>query len=325
MTPYDGIKAASNSTVTFTQGCERWSNSESGFPAAVAAARAADVAVVAVGTWSRDQGELWANLNATTGAHIDTSTLGLVGAMPRLVAAIIATGRPTVVVFSSGKPVAEPWISENATALVQQFYPSEQGGNALADVLYGDVNPAGRLSVGVPTDVGTLPVYYDYLNSGRAWPNPGAAYPNGTLVFGTNYVLDTPEPLYEFGYGKSYSTFAYANLALSNEGGGACGAADKLTVTVDVTNNGTRDGAEVVQLYVRDEVASVVVPNMQLKGFSKVSIAAGETATVEIPLDVSALGLWDVRLNYVVEPGNFTVFVGGSSKDLRLNTTLTVQ
>ncbi|KAJ9156912.1 Glycoside hydrolase [Coniochaeta hoffmannii] len=322
VTPYDGIKAASNGTVTFIQGCERWSNDESGFPAAIAAAEAADVAVVVVGTWSRDQGELWTGLNATTGEHIDTSTLNLVGAMPRLVQAIINTGKPTVVVFSSGKPITEPWISENATALIQQFYPSEQGGNALADILYGVVNPSGKLSVGFPTDIGTLPVYYDYLNSGRSWPNPGHAYPNGSLVFGSNYVLDTSMPLYEFGYGKSYSTFDYRNLRLSKS---EAGAEDKLTVTVDVTNNSTRDGAEVVQLYVRDEIASVVVPNIQLRGFDKVLIKAGQTTVVNIPLDVSQLGLWDIRLKYVVEPGNFTVFVGSSSKDLRLNSTLTVQ
>ena len=125
------------------------------------------------------------------------ASLNLVGAMPRLVSAIINTGKPTVVVFSSGKPVTEPWISTNASALVQQFYPSEQGGNALADVLFGDHNPSGKLSVSFPYDVGTTPIYYDYLNSARAWPNPGQAYPNGTLVFGTNYVLNTPLPLYE--------------------------------------------------------------------------------------------------------------------------------
>jgi beta-glucosidase len=117
--------------------------------------------------------------------------------MPRLVSTIIDTGKPTVVVFSSGKPVTEPWISQNASALVQQFYPSEQGGNALADVLFGDVNPAGRLSVSFPYDVGTTPIYYDYLNSGRSGSNPGVAYPNGTLKFGSSYVLNTPQPLYE--------------------------------------------------------------------------------------------------------------------------------
>lgn len=200
VTPLDGIQAAMNDvggTVTFAQGCERWSTDESGFPDAIAAATAADVAVVVVGTWSRDQGELWTGLNATTGEHIDVSDLRLVAAMPRLVQAVIATGTPTVVVYSSGKPITEPWISANASALVQQFYPSEQGGYALADVLFGVVNPSGRLSVSFPYDVGTTPIYYDYLNSARAYPNPGHIYPNGTLVYGSTYVFQNPEAMYE--------------------------------------------------------------------------------------------------------------------------------
>lgn len=200
VTPLDGIQAvasAAGGTVTFSQGCERWSNDESGFPEAIAAAEAADVAVVVVGTWSRDQGELWTGLNATTGEHIDVSDLKLVAAMPRLVQAVITTGTPTVVVFSSGKPITEPWISTNASALVQQFYPSEQGGSALADVLFGDYNPSGRLSVSFPYDVGTTPIYYDYLNSARAYPNPGHIYSDGTLVYGSTYVFQNPEALYE--------------------------------------------------------------------------------------------------------------------------------
>ena len=172
---------ASSGKVAYAKGCERWSNDQSGFPEAVAAAEAADVAVVVVGTWSRDQNELWAGVNATTGEHIDVSNLNLVGAMPHLVKAIVDTGKPTVVVFSSGKPITEPWISREAAALVQQFYPSEQGGHALADVLFGRVNPSGKLVVGFPYDVGTTPVYYDHLNSGRGSPAPGATYENGTM------------------------------------------------------------------------------------------------------------------------------------------------
>jgi beta-glucosidase len=212
------------------------------------------------------------------------------------------------------------WISQNASALVQQFYPSEEGGNALADILFGDVNPSGKLSVGFPYDVGTTPVYYDYLNTGRG-SSPGHDYPNGTLVFGSEYVLNSPIPLYEFGYGKSYSTFQYSNLKLSKAN---VTATDSITVTVQVTNNSTRDGAEVIQLYVRDLIASVAVPNLMLKGFSKVLIHAGETATVQIPLDIKELGLWDIGMKYTVEPGDFVVFVGSSSADLRLNATITV-
>lgn len=185
MTPLDGIRAASRGQVTYTPGCEKWSSDRSGIAAAVAAAEAADVAVVVVGTWSRDQQELWAGRNATTGEHVDAHTLDLAGAMPPLVRAVLANaaGTPAVVVFSSGKPVTAPWVSRRAAALVQQFYPSEQGGRALADVLFGDANPSGRLAVGFPHDVGTTPVYYDYLNSGRAGasPDPGAVYDNGTM------------------------------------------------------------------------------------------------------------------------------------------------
>lgn len=322
VTPLAGIKAASNGTVTFAQGCERWSNDESGFEEAITAAEAADVAVVMVGTWSRDQYELWRGYNATTGEHIDQASLDLVGAMPRLVKTIIDTGIPTIVVFSSGKPITEPWISEHASALVQQFYPSEQGGNALADVLFGDVNPSGKLSVSFPYDVGTLPIYYDYLNSARSWPNPGKEYENGTLVFGSNYVLNTPLPLYTFGYGLSYTTFEYSNMRLSQS---TASTNDIIVVSVDVTNSGDRDGMEVVQMYVSDIIASVVVPNMELKGFKKVEIAAGETKTVELELKVEELGLWNVKYEYVVEAGDFGIFIGASSGDFRVNSTLTVQ
>ncbi|EHK96474.1 putative Periplasmic beta-glucosidase [Glarea lozoyensis 74030] len=317
VTPLDGIKAASKGS------CERWSNDESGFPEAVAAASAADVAVVVVGTWSRDQFELWQGLNATTGEHVDVASLNLVGAMPHLVKAIIDTGKPTVVVFSSGKPVTEAWISSSASALLQQFYPSEEGGNALADVLFGAVNPSGKLSVGIPYDVGTTPIYYDYLNSGRVdgSPDVGKEYDNGTIAFGHSYVLNDPNPLYEFGYGKSYSTFTYSNITLSKAN---ATVADTVIVSVQVTNNSTRDGTEVVQLYVRDVIASVVVPNIQLKGFAKVVIAAGATKTVQITLAVTDLGLWNIKMKYVVEPGDFIIYVGSSSADLRANTTLPI-
>ncbi|TVY93594.1 Periplasmic beta-glucosidase [Lachnellula willkommii] len=320
VTPLDGIKSAGNGSITYSQGCERWSNDQSGFAEAVAAASAADVAVVVVGTWSRDQNQLWQGLNATTGEHVDVASLNLVGAMPHLVQAIINTGKPTVVVFSSGKPITEPWISSSASALVQQFYPSEEGGNALADVLFGDVNPSGKLSVGFPYDVGTTPIYYDYLNSGRP-VDAGEITANGTLVFGHQYVLNSPLPLYSFGYGLSYSSFQYSNVTLSKS---TASASDTITASVQVTNNSTRDGTEVVQLYVKDLISSVVVPNLQLKGFSKVEIAAGKTETVNIDVSIQDLGLWDINLKYVVEPGDFVVWIGSSSADLRGNATFTV-
>lgn len=308
--------------MTYAQGCERWSNDDSGFDEAIAAAEAADVAVVVVGTWSRDQNELWGGLNATTGEHVDVSNLNLVGAMPRLVKAIIDTGKPTVVVFSSGKPITEPWISDAASALVQQFYQSEMGGNALADVLYGEVNPSGKLSVSFPYDVGTLPIYYDYLNSARAYPDPGHVYDNGTIVFGHNYVLENPTALYEFGYGLSYSKFEYSDISVSKK---KLSAKDTLTVSVDVSNTSDRDGAEVVQVYVKDLVSSVEVARYQLRGFDKITVPAGKTKTAKVDLKVEDWGVWNQKMKYVVEPGDFTIYVGSSSEDFKGNVTVTVR
>jgi beta-glucosidase len=320
VTPLKGIQDVSAGKVTYAKGCERWSTDESGFPEAIAVAEAADIAVVVVGTWSRDQFELWQGVNATTGEHVDVASLNLVGAMGPLVQAIIETGKPTIVVFSSGKPITEPWISENAHALIQQFYPGEQGGAGLADVLYGDVNPSGRLSVSFPYDVGTLPVYYDFLNSGRS-TEAGKIWPNGTLQFGHQYVLNTPQPLYEFGYGLSYTNFTYSNVTLSKN---EVNADEKITATVSVTNPSEWVGKEVVQVYVQDVLASIVVPNIELKGFKKVSINAGETVDVSVELDVGKWGLWNRTMDYVVEKGEFVVHVGSSSKDLRGNGTVTV-
>jgi beta-glucosidase len=276
-----------------------------------------------VGTWSRDQRELWQGLNATTGEHVDVNDLSLVGAQAPLIKAIIDTGKPTVVVFSSGKPITEPWLSNSASALVQQFYPSEQGGNALADVLFGDYNPSGKLSVSFPRYVGDLPIYYDYLNSGRSIGDSGYEAENGTLVFGHQYVLGSPEPWFPFGHGLSYVNFTYGEVSLSKTN---VTASDTISVSVDLTNTDSfRDGTEVVQIYIVDEITSVVVPNRQLKGFEKVFVPAGETKTVTVDIDVADLGLWDARMKYVVEKGEFTVLVGSSSTDVRGNATFWVQ
>jgi beta-glucosidase len=323
ITPLDGINGLGNGKITYAQGCERWSTSEDGFPEAIAAAEAADVAVVVVGTWSRDQNELWQGLNATTGEHVDVNSLDLVGAQEPLVRAIIATGKPTVVVFSSGKPVTAPWISGNAAALVQQFYPSEQGGAALASVLFGETNPSGKLAVSFPRSVGDLPVHYDYWNSGRgASPDAGVAYENGTLVYGHQYVLGDPRPLYEFGYGLSYSTFIYSDISVDKQ---QVSAADTVTISATVKNTSARDGKEVVQVYVKDLIASVVVPNIQLRGFEKVLLKAGESKRVSIKVKVQDLGVWNARMKYVVEPGEFMFMVGASSNDIKGNVTITLR
>ncbi|KAJ7066911.1 glycoside hydrolase superfamily [Mycena belliarum] len=210
ISPLDGFKqyianTSSSVKINFAQGCELSSNDDSGFGEAVMAAQASDIAVVMVGTWSLDQTLLWTpGTNATTGEHVDLSDLGLVGAQLDLVKAVKAAGKPTVVVFVSGKPVAEPWIQANADAVIQQFYPGELGGLALAEVVFGAVNPSGKLPVSFPRSVGTTPVFYNYLKGSRPL-DPGRILDNGALKFGHQYVLDSPVPLWSFGHGLSYT------------------------------------------------------------------------------------------------------------------------
>ncbi|KAI0915479.1 hypothetical protein AcV5_003688 [Taiwanofungus camphoratus] len=307
--------------INYAQGCELWSNDESGFPAAVAAVQESDAAIVMVGTWSLDQTLLWTpGTNATTGEHVDLSDLGLVGAQLKLVQAVKAAGKPTIVVFVSGKPVAEPWIQEYADAVVQQFYPGELGGLALAEIVFGDINPSGKLPVSFPQNVGTTPAFYNYLKSGRP-VDPGEITDNGTLVFGHQYVLNTPVPLWSFGHGLSYTTFNYTDLKLSSS---TIGITDDFNVTVTVHNTGKVDGKEVVQVYMTDVVSSVVTPNQGLVGFRKVDIPAGDSQKVTVQVNSSELGLWSLKSSWIVEPGEFAIKVGTSDQTF-LNTTLIVQ
>ncbi|KAJ7174638.1 glycoside hydrolase superfamily [Mycena filopes] len=301
---------SSSVKINFAEGCKLWSNDDSGFGAAVMAAQASDIAVVMVGTWSLDQTLLWTQgTNATTGEHVDLSDLGLVGAQLDLVKAVKATGKPTVVVFVSGKPVAEPWIqASNADAVVQQFYPGELGGRAIAEVLFGAVNPSGKLPVSFPRNVGTTPVFYNYLKGSRS-VDPGQVLDDGTLMFGHQYVLNSPVPLWSFGHGLSYTTFNYTGLKISPS---TISTTQDFNVVVTVHNSGSVAGKEVVQVYMTDVVSSVVTPNQQLVGFQKVNIPAGGSVTVTIPIQSSQLAVWSMQNTWVVEPGQFRIKVGTS-------------
>ncbi|KAI0033860.1 glycoside hydrolase family 3 protein [Vararia minispora EC-137] len=323
ISPLDGFtELLSNTSVSvhFAQGCELWSNDQSGFAAAVDAAQKSDVAIVMVGTWSLDQTLLWMpGTNATTGEHVDLSDLALVGAQLDLVKAVQATGVPMVVVFVSGKPIAEPWIAQHVDAVIQQFYPGELGGLALAEIIFGSANPSGKLPVSFPQSVGTTPVFYDYLKGSRPL-DPGTVTDNGTLVFGHQYVLSTPVPIWSFGHGLSYTTFDYSNLKLSPS---SIGTSDNFNVTVTVKNSGLRDGKEVVQVYMTDVVSSVVTPNQQLVGFVKVDIPAGQSKTVSIEVLSSQLAVWSLKNTFEVEPGTFVIKIGTSDQSF-LSGNLTV-
>ena len=258
---------------------------------AVAAARQADVVVVVIGTNESTSREAWSD------GHLgDVADLGLTSQQDDLVDAVRATGKPVVVVLINGRPLAVTRIAESAAAILEGFYLGQEGGTALAEVLFGDVNPGGKLPISVPRHVGQLPVYY-----GR---KPTSFRP---------YLDMTREPLFPFGYGLSYTTFQLDNVRVDPP---RIGPAGRATVTVDVANTGTRAGDEVVQLYVHDRVASVTRPVKELRGFERVSLAPGEKKTVRFTLGPEALRFTDENMARVVEPGVFDVMLGTSSTGL---------
>ena len=206
----------------------------------------------------------------------------------------------------NGRPLSTRWAAEHVPAILEAWLPGERGGEAVADLLFGDHEPEGRLPITVPRHVGQLPVAYDHKPSKAYWIRDG---------WGKPYADMSPEPLFEFGHGLSYTRFAYTNLRIAPSGIGHGGTVE---VSVDVSNEGKRAGQEVVQLYLRDPVASVVVPVQRLRGFEKVSLAAGEARTVRFTLRPLDIALLDADLRWTVEPGTFEVAVGSSSRKLPL-------
>jgi beta-xylosidase len=278
-------------------GCDVLGDSTAGFAAAVDAARKAQVAVVVVG----DRAGLVDG--CTSGESIDRADLGLPGVQQALVEAVVATGVPVVVVLINGRPPAVPWIAAHAAAVVEVWLPGEEGGNAVADVLFGDYNPGGKLPISLPVTVGQVPVYYNHKPSG------------GRTNWKGDYVGVSTKPLFPFGHGLSYTRFEYGGLEISPA---QVGAADCVRIRLSVANAGERSGDEVVQLYVRDVVASVTRPVKELKGFKRVTLAPGESKTLSFELAVAQLGFYDRTMAFVVEPGTIEVMLGSSSEDIRL-------
>jgi len=210
------------------------------------------------------------------------------------------------VVLMNGRPLAIPWLDENVPAILETWFLGLQTGPAVADVLFGDYSPGGKLPVSFPRTVGQVPIYYNHKNTGRP--------PSEQERYTSKYIDVHWTPLYAFGHGLSYTTFDYSNLRLS---AAQVRATDSVTVAVAVTNSGARAGAEVVQLYVRDDVASITRPVRELRGFERIVLQPGETRTVQFTLRAADLAFYDQRLRRVVEPGTFTVWVGTSSADER--------
>lgn len=302
VTLLEGIKTAVPSAkISYAKGCDVNSDSTAGFSDAVDLAKKADVVIVAVGESADMSGEA-----------ASRSSLDLPGRQLDLLKALQATRKPIVAVLMNGRPLTIPWLAENAGAILETWYAGTQGGNAIADVLFGSVNPSGKLPVTFPRSVGQVPLYYNHANTGRP--------PVATEKYTSKY-LDLPwTPLYPFGFGLSYTQFRMSNLQLSAD---TIRVNGKVTVTVDVENAGQRTGDEVVQLYIRDVAASVVRPVKELKGFRRVTLQAGEKRQVKFELGSEQLGFYNRDLRFVVEPGEFKIMVGSNSADV-IEKSLTV-
>ena len=300
--------------VEYVKGCAVRDTSESNISEAVKAARRADVIIVAVGGSSaRDFKTSYKETGAAVtdsktisdmdcGEGFDRATLTPLGHQMELLKALKATGKPLVVIYIEGRPMDKSWAAQNADALLTAYYPGQEGGTAIADVLFGDYNPAGRLPVSVPANIGQLPVYYN-----KKPPMPH------------DYVEMSARPLYPFGYGLSYTTFKYDNLQVKKQGPTA------FEVSLKVTNTGQYDGDEVVQLYLHDEFASTAQPLKQLKKFQRIFIPKGETRDITFTLEAEDLSIINADMKCVVEPGDFTIMIGSSLDNILLQETITVE
>ena len=288
VTVLQGIKShvSADTKVLYARGCDFLSSDTSGFADAIAAANQADAVILVVGDNSASgQGK------STTGENNDGATLEIPGVQRELIRQIQATGKPVVLVLVNGKPFTLAWEAQNIPAILETWYPGEEGGDATADLIFGDRNPSGRLPITFPRSVGQLPLRYNYLPSGRNFS-----------------YYDMPfTPQYRFGYGLSYTTFKYSNLATKVNDDGS------VTVSADVENTGDRAGDEVAQLYVTDVYTSVIMPIIEQKGFRRISLKPGEKQTVTFELAPYQLSLLDAGMTRVVEPGIFRVHVGGAS------------
>jgi beta-glucosidase len=296
-----GVRAKlPNARVSYVQGCDGLAAEPNQIAEARKAAREAEIAIVVLG--ERHMG----TPRATDGEGSDVASLDLQGRQQELLEAVVGAGKPTVLVLSNGRPLSIRWAAEHVPAIVEAWNSGERGGEAVADVLFGDHNPSGRLPITVPRHSGQLPMYYNYMPSKS----------------GRRYVDMPITPLWEFGFGLSYTKFEYANLALSAKEIGARGS---IEVSADVSNTGSRAGEEVVQLYINDPIASVTRPVKELKGFERISLQPGEKKTVKFTLTPEELAIYDANMVRRVEPGAFNVMVGSSSEQIRLRATFEVR
>jgi beta-glucosidase len=322
----DGIKQLTGDKlqINYAKGCDLSSLDKSGFDEAINAAANSDAVVVVLGTtsvvfsgigWNGHAPENEPKDPFTCGEGYDVSDISPQGVQRELLQALYKTGKPIILVLVHGRPWSISWEKDNIPAILEAWYPGERGGNAVANILFGKVNPSGRLNVSVPQSTGHIPVFYNHVNSGRGfYHNPGTADKPGQ-----DYVFASAQALFPFGYGLSYTTFKYADMKVSKP---IFGKGEKLTVSVAVSNTGTIEGKEVVQLYLGNKVNSVTTPVMALKGFDKVNLKPGETKMVKFTIDADDIGIWNTQMKWVTEPGTFDVMIGRSAEEVVLKQTV---
>ena len=295
----EGIKSkvSPQTRLYYAQGCDVTDASKEGFAEAVEIARKSEVAVLVVA------GKSGLTPDCTCGEFRDRAEIGLPGVQQELVRAIYETGTPAVVVLVNGRPFTIPWIAEHIPAIVEAWLPGEEGGEAVADVLFGDYNPGGKLPITFPRAVGQTPIFYNHKPSGGR-----------SFLYG-DYVSLSAKPLFPFGHGLSYTRFEFDNLQIAPS---QVGVEGKVQISADVKNVGEWKGDEVVQLYVHDVLSSVTRPVKELKGFKRITLEPGEKRTVTFTLSVSQLGFYNRNMEFVVEPGTIEVMIGSSSEDIQL-------
>ena len=307
VTVLDGIKAriGNRAKVVYSEGCKitiggNWNQDEvvpsnpeedrKQIAEALEVAKQADIIILAIGGNEQTSREAW-GLN-----HMgDRASLDLIGRQNELIKAMLSTGKPVVALLYNGRPLSPSYLVENVPVIFECWYLGQENGHVVAEVLFGDTNPGGKLPISFPRSAGHLPVFYNYKPSARR-----------------GYLFDDVSPLFAFGYGLSYTTFAVKNVRLEKSKIKTSGST---RVLADVTNTGKREGSEVVQMYIRDVVSSVTRPVKELKGFQKVSLRPGETKTVALDITPELLAFFDVNMKYAVEPGDFVIMVGSSSRD----------
>lgn len=244
-----------------------------------------------------------------TGESASRTDIGIPDVQRKLLEALLKTGKPVVLVLFAGRPMTLVWEQQNVPAILNVWFPGSEAGTAIADVLFGDVNPSGKLSATFPQNVGQIPLYYNHKNTGRPLPD-GQWFQK----FRSNYLDVSNDPLYPFGFGLSYTTFSYSDITLSSN---TFKPNEKITATVTVTNSGNITGKEVVQLYIRDMAGSITRPVKELKGFQKIELKAGESKTVSFTISAEDLKFYNSDLKFVAEPGDFKLFIGTNSRDVK--------